>query len=80
MKDELVTVEFVHKTPTGVMIGNTHECTMAEAVKLIKDDEAKAIGYVRMAVPSEWDGKSKRKGAAVDVGDLGDVSDSDGSR
>lgn len=81
MKEEIVTVELVHKTPTGFMIGNTYECPVSEAVKLIKDDEAKAIGYVRMDVPSEWEGKPKRKSAAVvDVGDVGDVSDSDGSR
>ncbi len=47
-------------------IGNSHECSVSEAVELIRQDKAKELHTPRGVVPDEWlDGGVAENGVAV---------------
>jgi len=55
MAEQIVTVWLIEKCPDGtVMVGNSYECPLREAVLLIERGEAKAENLPRGLVPPEW--------------------------
>lgn len=55
MGEQVVTVHLMVDLADGTqMVGNSHECTVSEAVSLIREGKAKAEGFSRGVVPGEW--------------------------
>ncbi len=54
-EEKQVTVHLIEENPDGTKrVGNSHECSVAEAISLIEADAAKAEGFSRGQVPPEW--------------------------
>jgi len=55
MSEELVVVHLVIEREDGsIGIGNSHECSLSEAIAMIEQQEAKAEGYPIGVVPDQW--------------------------